>query len=140
MSDEQKMPEVIYANKGQDCYRQGKWQGCGWAYMPNDFTLIWATPYLRCDIDPDDAVVVKRNVMDKAKDIINNVNPELAATIATLTAERDALVEAVEKAIAAWESHNFDGTPEAVAMERAMGRCEVIITQLQLKEQDDEAI
>ena len=68
------------------------------------------------------------------------------ATIATLTAERDQLkervrelVEAMEKAIAAWESHNFDGTPEAVAMERAIVRCEDIIWQLQLKEQDDAA-
>ena len=57
---------------------------------------------------------------------------EMDHTIATLTAEREKvreLVEAVQKAVAAWESHNFDGTPEAVAMERAMGRCEDIIRQ-----------
>ena len=88
MSDEQTMPEVIYASKGPTAYNQ--WQTDDYDVMPDPTTLIGATPYLRCDIDPDDAVVVSRNVMDKAKDIINNVNPELTATIATLTAERDA--------------------------------------------------
>ena len=59
---------------------------------------------------------------------------------ATLKAELEkhaALVEAVEKAVAAWESHNFDGTPEAVAMERAIVKCEDIIRQGQFKEQDN---
>ena len=57
----------------------------------------------------------------------------------TQDAKVQALVKAVEKAISAWQSHNFDGTPEAVAVERAMNSCEDIIRQCQLKEQDDEA-
>ena len=57
----------------------------------------------------------------------------------TQDAKVQARVKAVEKAISAWQSHNFDGTPEAVAVERAMNSCEDIIRQFQLKEQDDEA-
>ena len=89
MSDEQTMPDVIYANKDQDCYRQGKWQDCEWAYMPNDFTLIGATPYLRCpdNIDPEDAVVVSKQLCED----IGDDQRDSEATIATLTAERDAL-------------------------------------------------
>ena len=47
MSDE--MPDVIYANKDQDCYRQGQWRDDKWGYMPNDFTLIDAEAYVRYD-------------------------------------------------------------------------------------------
>ena len=70
---------------------------------------------------------------------VDLIRGDLMQRITELTTELEELVKAVEKAVAAWESHNFDGTPEAVAMERAMGRCEDIIRQGQRKEQDDEA-
>lgn len=64
---------------------------------------------------------------------VDLIRGDLMQRIAELVARDEKvqeLVEAVERAISAWDSHNFDGTPEAVAMERAMGRCEVITTQL----------
>ena len=126
MSDGQNMPDVIYANKDQDCYREGKWQDFPWAYMPNDFTLIDAPSYPRCDIDPADAVVVSKQLGED----IGDDQRDSEATIATLTAERDALVEALKKIAA----YGFDGvcpygcdTPDIARTALA-----------QLKEQDDE--
>ena len=76
MSDEQKMPDVIYARPA------GKWVRL--VVAPDDDD----TPYLRCpdNIDPDDAVVVKRVAVEKMRVGIL----EKGTTIATLTAERDA--------------------------------------------------
>ena len=82
MSDEQKMPDVIYARPA------GKWVRL--VVAPDDDD----TPYLRCpdNIDPDDAVVVKRVAVEKMRVGIL----EKGTTIATLTAERDELVEAID--------------------------------------------
>ena len=117
MSDEQTMPDVIYANKDQDCYRQGKWQDCEWAYMPNDFTLIGATPYLRCpdNIDPEDAVVVSKQLCED----IGDDQRDSEATIATLTAERDELVEACRAILLADDNSPDPYVSDAIEAARA---------------------
>ena len=52
MSDEQTMPEVIYANDEGEWREKGSWD--------------MASPYLRCPegIDPDDAMVVSKKQND----------------------------------------------------------------------------
>lgn len=43
------MPGAIYALTGEDDHTSGQWQTFQHSYMPNDSTLLEATPYIRGD-------------------------------------------------------------------------------------------
>ena len=103
MSDEPKMPDVIYARPAVKWIRL--------VVSPDDDD----TPYLRCDIDPDDAVVVKRAAVEKMRVGIL----EKGTTIAALQAKHDALCEAV-KHIDEVYCMNVDGQTLADAIDSAL--------------------
>ena len=89
MSDEQKMPEVIYAGILDASEMSSPFNGSD-------------KPYLRCDIEPEDAVVVSREYLAEMQAKVARLTSRgienMHHTIATLTAERDALRELIRRA------------------------------------------
>ena len=79
MSDEQTMPEVIYAWEVPGDCEKPQWD----VEQPYFYN---GTPYLRCPDNVDPSTIAKGLA-------------DMAATIATLTAERDALVAAIGVAL-----------------------------------------
>ena len=125
MSDEQTMPDVIYARPAGN--------GCGWWYPQDDDD----TPYLRCpdNIDPADAVVVKRVAVEKMRVGIL----EKGTTIATLTAERDALRGDVQAAIDTIKQNQANPTDKYVD-QRTMYLLDRLTTALaQLKQSQSDS-
>ena len=116
MSDEQTMPEVIYAGILDA------------SEMSSPFNSS-DKPYLRCpdNIDPDDAVVVSKQLCED----IGDDQRDTESTIATLTAER----EKVRELVKAVEAMYLSDSP-AIAAER---HDVVVALAAQLKEQDNEA-
>ena len=49
ISEHSHMPGAIYALTGEDDHTSGQWQTFQHSYMPNDSTLLEATPYIRGD-------------------------------------------------------------------------------------------
>jgi hypothetical protein len=137
MSDEQTMPSVIYASDSSCDMMYGKW----WRSKELDHY----TPYLRCDIDPDDAVVVSKAHEDMDALSIAYMKGKRRgqalsrATIATLTAERDArdkqVRELVEEALALRTIRLTKGTEYCEVFDQ----CSLVeALAAQLKEQDDD--
>ena len=141
MSDEQTMPNVVYA------YRSD----LGSIYYGQKDEWGRATPYLRCDIDPDDAVVVDGRYCVSQKSEGRNLIVRWGKdidTIATLTAERDARDKQVRELVEALE----DMEDQSITVdEEGEDRCTqcgwyayihepacVFALAAQLKEQDDE--
>ena len=114
MSDEQKMPEVIYAGILDA------------SEMSSPFNSS-DKPYLRCpdNIDPKKAIVASEDLCKRLCDI----DRERDSRIATLTAERDALVEAV------LDHGHADG---CTLLESAGGTCDCFYALAQLKETSNE--
>ena len=92
MSDEQKMPDVIYASDSSCDMMYGKW----WRSKELDHCQA----YLRCDIDPADAVVVSQKQIGDIVGIKDKVNlaaiQELKTTLHAAEQKNAALVEAVK--------------------------------------------
>ena len=155
MSDEQTMPEVIYAEATRDGNVYSPATGILETMKATEVqTKRFATPYLRCDIDPADAVVVSRKWCDdlgnqeRADEAhINSLliqreqadlrYTEARATIATLTAERDALREAVIRFTDAYHGHK-DCSHHAKGIDSFIDANRLRTLAAQLKEQDDE--
>lgn len=132
MSDEHTMPEVIYAGILDACEMSSPFNGSD-------------IPYLRCDIDPADAVVVSGAILGERA-----VQEQMYLDrIATLTAERDAQDAKVRELVEAWEQHDKACGDLSGAMESDLDYYDLIrrvdqtheqmnTLAAQLKEQNDE--
>ena len=128
MSDEQKMPDVIYASDSSCDMMYGKW----WRSKELDHYQA----YLRCPdhIDPKKAMVVSEDLCKRLCDIDRERDEHLA----TLTAERDALVEAASQLRQAQRDYMADRGNDAKGKIVGQKAKALDATLAQLKEQDDE--